>query len=132
MMNRAREKGYDKFTEMAQNIFRVVDTAKKMRSNINVFCLWHIEKSVDAFGNSVTKAKTQGKMFDQNITLEGLFTYVLITEIVRDDKGVTTHHFVTKNDGSTTVKTPKGMFEDKYIPNDLQFVLNKINEYENE
>lgn len=66
------------------------------------------------------------------ITVEGLFTYVLFTQRVKDDDGNMQYKFVTQSDGTTTAKTPLGCFEEAFIDNDLQFVFNKIDEYNNE
>lgn len=41
------------------------------------------------------------------------------------------HYFLTRNDGMSTVKAPKGMFADSRIPNDIQLVINAIEEYNN-
>lgn len=66
------------------------------------------------------------------ITLEGLFTYVLFTQIIKDPEGKIEHKFVTQSDGNTTAKTPMGCFEDFYIDNDLKFVIDKIDLYNEE
>lgn len=69
-------------------------------------------------------------MLDNIITLEGLFTYVLFSNIKIDLADNTIkHRFITQSDGTTTAKTPLGCFEDLYIDNDLQFVVDKINEF---
>lgn len=66
------------------------------------------------------------------ITIEGLFTYVLFTTRIKDDDGNMLYKFVTQSDGTTTAKTPMGCFESMYIDNDLQFVFNSIDKYNNE
>ena len=70
------------------------------------------------------KFKTIGKMLDENVTLEGLFTIVLKT-VVSDGK----YQFSTKNNGQDTVKTPMGLFDDALIENDLAAVDAAIREY---
>lgn len=67
-------------------------------------------------------------MLDSVITLEGLFTYVLFTKIVKDDSDNVQYKFVTNSDGTCTAKSPMEMF-DKLIDNDLKFVIDRINEY---
>lgn len=70
------------------------------------------------------------KLLDNAINIEGLFTYVLFTHVEFDeDTQRGTYSFVTNNDGTTTAKTPMDCFVDRLIPNDLQFVVDKINEY---
>lgn len=68
------------------------------------------------------------KLLDEKITIEGLFTVVLLTQIEKKENGVE-YGFTTQSDGTTTCKSPMGMFDMK-IPNDLQFVIDKMNEYE--
>lgn len=68
-------------------------------------------------------------MLDSVITLEGLFTYVLFTKIVKDDADNVQYKFVTNSDGTCTAKSPMGLFDTKLIDNDLKLVINKINEY---
>ena len=71
-------------------------------------------------------------MLDNMITLEGLFTYVLFTDLVKNVDGEIEHKFITQSDGTTTAKTPMGCFEDFYIDNDLQFVIEQIDKYNEE
>lgn len=127
-MDRALEKGFDKFSQIAQHFYLVLKEAINLRDNLKVFVLCHSENVGDAL-NPKFKIKTQGKMIDNMITVEGLFTYVLFTERVQNEEGKMEYKFVTNSDGSNTAKTPMGCFEDYYIDNDLQFVIDKINEY---
>lgn len=67
---------------------------------------------------------------DSTITLEGLFTYVLFTKVVRNDATDSIEYkFLTNSDGTCTAKTPMGLFNDKLIDNDLNLVINAIKEY---
>jgi hypothetical protein len=69
-------------------------------------------------------------MLDDKVTLEGLFTVVLFTDISKDQNtNELKYSFITQNDGSTTAKSPKGMFKDFMIPNDLSYVIKCIDEY---
>ena len=120
-MKRALEKGYDKFTQIASNAWSVIDLSLKLRDDLTVFFLSHSEENEQG----KTKCKTIGKMLDEKITLEGMFTMVLQT-CVKDGQ----YYFMTKNNGQNTVKSPMGMFESELIENDLQEVINKIKEYE--
>lgn len=121
-MRRAKEKGFDKFTEIGQNFYKLIDVANDMREDINVIFLQHIETS----DNGKIKAKTIGKLLDDKIGLEGRFTIVLITEV---EEGK--YYFRTQNNGNDTCKSPKGMFDELRIPNDLNLVIQKSNEYFN-
>ena len=127
-MDRAQEKSYDKFTQMAANFYAVLKGAMEMRDDLKVCVLTHAENIGDALNPSY-KIKTVGKMIDNMITLEGLFTYVLFTTLVRDGEGEVAHKFITQSDGTTTAKTPMGCFNEMLIDNDLQYVISKIDEY---
>jgi hypothetical protein len=70
-------------------------------------------------------------MIDNMITVEGLFTYVLFTTKRVNDNGEIEYKFITNSDGTNTAKTPMGCFTDLYIDNDLQYVFEKIDEYNN-
>lgn len=129
-MDRSGEKGYDKFTQMAQHFFSVLKESMGMRDNLKVFILCHSENTGDEI-NPNYKIKTLGKMIDNMITVEGLFTYVLFTERIQNDDGVMEYKFMTNSDGTTTAKTPMGCFDSHFIDNDLQLVFTKIDEYNN-
>jgi hypothetical protein len=127
-MEKALEKGYDKYSRLAKNMYDVLITPERLREDLTVIYLAH---SVDESGNGYvkTKMKTVGKMLDNAITIEGLFTVVLLAGNYKDENGI--HYvFLTQNDGTSTAKSPKGMFDSLSIPNDLQLVLDKIKKYE--
>lgn len=119
-MRRTQEKGFDKFTEIASHAWQVIMTAQSLPDDVIVYFLSHVQTG----DNGVTKAKTIGKMLDEKITVEGLFTIVLRTH-VEDGK----YSFSTQNNGSDTVKSPMGLFDQQYIDNDLNAVTEAVNSY---
>ncbi len=128
-MDKLQDKGFDKFTIMAKEFYTILNVAANLREDLKVFVFAHDENTGDAL-NPKRKFKTIGKLLDNSINLEGLFTYVLFTDVTRDENsGKSEYQFVTNNDGTTTAKTPMGCFEETLIPNDLQYVVQKINEY---
>lgn len=70
------------------------------------------------------------KLVDNALTLEGLFSIVLYGKILKKDDKLS-YGFETVNNGENTCKSPMGMFEEPFIPNDLQYVKERIAEYEN-
>lgn len=62
-------------------------------------------------------------MLDEKLTVEGLFSIVLLCQ----NDGIN-HQFITQSDGNTTAKSPMEMFE-KVIDNDLKIVDKAIREY---
>lgn len=119
---RAKETGFTKYNEIAQNFFDVMATAQGLRDDINVIFLHHTE-TVDG----KRKAKTIGKLIDNSLTVEGLFTIVLLADCRKAD-GKIEYYFTTNTDGSSTAKSPMGMFPSE-IPNDLQLVIDTIHKY---
>jgi hypothetical protein len=119
-MDRAHEKGYDKFTEMARHYYDVLVAATTLAAHKRVYLLSHTDTS----DTGQTKAKTIGKLLDEKITVEGLVTIVLRTHVINGQ-----YVFSTRNSGSDTVKTPLGMFEDEHIPNDLAEVDKSVAAY---
>ena len=130
-MDRAGDKGFDKFTQMAQHAYQVLKSAMNLRDDLYVVVSTHSENTGDRI-NPYYKMKTLGKMLDNTITLEGLFTYVFFTAIQRDDDGNPSYKFMTNSDGTTTGKSPMGLFNDLYIDNDLKLVIDRIEEYNSE
>ena len=128
--DRANEKGYDKFTQIAANLAQVAKMPKDLRDDLTVFFLTHSEDSTDINGNRKIKAKTIGKMIDNTLTLEGLFSIVLFGKVNKNDDGELEYGFETQNNGENTCKSPQGMFEDFFIPNNLQYVKDCIKKYE--
>ena len=129
-MARVDEKGYAKFTDIAKHAYGVLKSGMDLRDDLFVVIITHSENIGDNI-NPYNKIKTLGKMLDSVITLEGLFTYVLFTKVINDGETVQ-YKFLTNSDGSCTAKSPMGLFDDMLIDNDLDFVINKITEYNEE
>ena len=116
LFDRAYEKGYDKFVQMATNFRNLIHFINELEEEDKiVYFLHHTDTDVDGR----EKAKTIGKMLDEKLTVEGCFDIVLFCE---------DHKFFTQSNGQSTAKTPEDMFELE-IPNDLKFVDEKIREY---
>ena len=122
-MRKANQRGYDRFIEIAKDMFDILDIVSNLREDLYCFVMMHTE--TDSQGRS--KPKTVGKMIDQYICIEGKFTNVL-TAMVND--GV--YQFSTNYDGHNMSKTPLGLFSDLYIDNDLQYVKEQMTKYFNE
>ena len=119
---RAKETGYGKNIDLASNFKNLIQTViANTPSDVIVYFLHHTETLEDGR----IKAKTLGKMLDNQLTVEGLFSIVLLA--VRDESG---YHFITNSDGMTTAKSPFEMFE-QVIDNDLKMVDSTIREYWN-
>lgn len=119
-MRRAQEKGFDKFTEIGQSFWQLVHSVFSLPQDVTVYFLSHI----DTDENGRQKIKTIGKLLDEKITVEGMFTIVLKTS-VQDSH----YYFATQTDGRDTCKSPMGLFPAMYIDNDLKAVDSAIRAY---
>lgn len=117
LFDRSKEKGYDKFTDIAVNFRNLVHFVNDMPDEDKiVYFLHHSEADTDGR----EKAKTIGRMLDEKLTLEGCFDIVLYCQ---------DHKFYTQAEGMSTAKTPEDMFPSAEIPNDLKAVDDAIREY---
>ena len=122
LFDRAKEVGYGKYTDFALDFRNLVHNVNYLLpDDVVVYFLHHTETDPNT---GKVKAKTVGKMIDQYLTLEGCFDIVLLAEV--DSEG---HHFVTQSDGTTTAKSPEGMFPTVKIPNDLGIIDAAIRDY---
>ena len=122
LFDRAKETGYQKYTDMAVNFRNLIHNVNYLLpDDVIVYFLHHTETDPNT---GEVKAKTVGKMIDQYLTLEGCFDIVLFAEAVSEG-----HHFITQSDGYTTAKSPEGMFPGIKIPNDLKAVDEAIRAY---
>lgn len=119
-MRRTAETGYGKFTDIAKHAWEIINAAATLADDVRVYILSHT--TTDDAGT--TKIKTIGKMLDEKITVEGLFTIVLRTLVIDQQ-----YLFSTRNNGADTVKSPMGLFADERIENDLQAVDVAICDY---
>lgn len=118
---KAKETGYGKYTDMALHFYNLVQfVIRQTPPDTIVYFLHHTETDSNT---GKTKAKTMGKMLDNHLTVEGLFSIVLLC--FADGKR---HKFITQTDGMTTAKSPMEMFENE-IDNDLKAVDAAIRTY---
>ena len=120
LFGKVNEKGYDKFIQVAKDFYEMVHAVDECSDDTIVYFTMHCERSDDG---SKVKAKTAGKMIDNQLTLESLFTIVLYC--TTDGK---THQFITQSDGVITAKSPMEMFP-LAMENDLKAVDTAIREY---
>lgn len=121
LFDKAKDSGYSKFADIAihfRNLIHYIN--HQLPDDVIVYFLHHSETDSNT---GKIKAKTVGKMLDNQLTVEGCFSIVLLATA----EG-TEHYFTTQSDGYTTAKSPEGMFDLK-IPNDLKAVDTAIREY---
>lgn len=123
-MDRALESGWDKFSEMGVSVFDVIDTARRLRSDLIVVFLTHSAQK-EKSSHGLKGFKTIGNMIDKNIDLEGLFNLILFS--VSPEPGE--YRFLTETDGERIARTPMGMFNTPTIPNDLGAVVEEVQKH---
>lgn len=119
-MRRIQEKGWEKYNDIQGDFFNIIKRCEELSDDTIVYFLSHIQRDGDGYES----IKTIGKMLDEKITIEGMFTTVLKTH-VKDGS----YSFITQNSGFDTVKSPIGMFNSYAIDNDLKYVDTKIRSY---
>lgn len=121
-MRRSKEKGYDKWVDLASSVWDIVDSSYSYRDDLTIIFVCHTQTERTDDGFSFTRIKTSGKKLDK-ISLESKFTTVLISKAI-DGKYI----FETRANKSTA-KTPKGAFEQETIPNDITLVIEALKDY---
>ena len=112
---------FDLYNEIADTFYNLIKfAADELPNDMLIFVFMH--EDINDMGYS--KPKTIGKLLDDKVCIEGMFTIVL--KALKKDKE---YLFATNTDGLDVTKSPIGMFEDEYISNDLQLVADKIREY---
>lgn len=119
-MNKSSVKGYDKYNEMANNFFMLINAIKNLDGGKTVYLIMH--EDIDEFGN--VKPKTIGKLLDDKVNIQGMFTICIRSMF---DNG--NYIFRLKTNGQDCVKTPFGMFETDSMENDLKEFDKIVREY---
>lgn len=130
---KANQTGYSKFTELAMHMQQVLKAIQDCRDDMKVFLEYHVESRVTDSGATEYKPSTVGKMLDDQYNILENIDIVLFANPKIEDKtveyGFITNRTVDKNGAEIPAKSPMGMFEDLFIPNDLQLVADAIDKY---
>ena len=130
---KAQVAGYQKYTEFAVHMQQILKAIQELRDDIKVFMEYHVESNVSDSGVTEYKPSTVGKLLDSQYNILENVDIVLFAQPEIDDKtvnyGFLTNRTVDKNGADIPAKSPMGMFEDLFIPNDLALVAKTIDEY---
>lgn len=121
-MRRSKEKGYDKWMDLAACVWDLVCGAYELRDDLTIIFTAHTQTERDDSGYTFTRIKTSGKKLDK-IVLESKFTTVLITKVIDGQ------YFFETHANFSTAKTPLGAFDADEIPNDITEVLKVLEEF---
>ena len=135
-MKRAKEVGYTKFTEIAQHMQQIISAVQNMRDDIKVIMEYHVEGIQSDSGITEYKAATVGNLLDQKYNIFENVDIILFASPQFEDKnikyGFFTNRTIDREGAELPAKSPLGMFEELFIPNDLQYVAQHIDAYYNE
>ena len=131
--NRSKEKGYDKYNELADHFRKIIAEGNSLRSDITVFMMLHVEP-LEADGSVIGyKASTVGKLLDKMYNPLESVSITLFAQPKYDEKGKPEFGFWTHpmkvNGIEIPAKSPAEMFDEDFIPNSLQLVVDKMKEY---
>ena len=118
-MRRSKEKAYDKWVDLAQSVYNIVDYSNKMRDDLTVILIGHTQTSDDGFTCMLTNGRKLNK-----ICLESKMTTVLLSRI--NDNGEYVFETRAKN---STAKAPRGAFDVDEIPNDITLVIEALKDF---
>lgn len=121
-VRRMKEKSYDKWVDLAQCVWELLDSLYTLRDDLTVIVVCHSQTQKEDDGYTFTRIKTSGKKLDK-LNVESKLTTVLYA-VAKDGEYV----FQTKAKNSTA-KTPMGAFDAEEIPNDIVDVLKTLEEY---
>lgn len=130
---RAKETGYGKYTDIGLHTQQVIEACEKARQDLNIFLIYHSEEIQDNGSLIGYKVATVGKLLDQTYNPVEVVPIVLFSDVKFMEDGTPQYGFYTKRTkiGGVTIpaKSPDGMFDDNFIPNDLGLVIEKMNQY---
>ena len=119
-MSKSSIKGFDKYNEMGNNFFNLINGIKNIEGGKTVYLIMH--EDTDENGN--VKPKTIGKLLDDKVNIQGMFTVCIRSMF---DNG--NYIFRLKTNGQDCVKTPFGMFENDTMENDLKEFDKVVRDY---
>jgi len=130
---KANQTGYNKYTEFAMHMQQILKAIQNLRDDIKVFMEYHVESNVTDSGATEYKPSTVGKLLDSQYNILENIDIVLFASPQYEDKtinyGFYTNRTLDRVGAEIPAKSPFGMFEEMFIPNDLALVAKKIDDY---
>jgi len=121
--------GFAKWNKFGSDIQAAIfNLAKELRDDLTIVINHHTDPGDDG----IYRFRTSGKLLDKVIDPVSHFTYVLHTSVVSGDGGKMEYKFITNFDCAHQAKTPEGCFPDLFIDNDMKYVIEMIEAYEND
>lgn len=121
-VRRMKDKGYDKWVDLAQCVWELLDGLYLLRDDLTVIVVCHSQTQKEDDGYTFTRIKTSGKKLDK-LNVESKLTTVLHATVKDGQYLFQTHA------NNSTCKTPLGAFQEDEIPNNIVDVLKALEEY---
>ena len=121
-MRRCREKGYDKWTDLAQSVWNLVELPAMLREDLTVILVFHTQTERTEDGYERIRIKTNGRKVEKN-DIDSKFNW-LLRSLKQGDQYL---FEVTSHNSSS--RTPLDAFESDYIENDITKVIEAMKEY---
>lgn len=129
----ANQKNYEKYTAFAMHMQQILKAIQNLRDDMKVFMEYHVESTVTDAGATEYKPSTVGKLLDNQYNILENIDIVLFSSLTYEDKdvkyGFYTNRTLDRVGAEIPAKSPMGMFDELFIPNDLAYVAQKIDEY---
>jgi SpoU rRNA methylase family enzyme len=121
-------KGYDIWSNYSKMVRNAINACKNSKAIVVFTSIDDIVEILQPDGTSLSKRMIgyEGKELGKQGGIEPDFLVVLFTDIRKDSAGKIAYRFETNNDGVTTAKTPMGLFNERFIDNDLKLVIDAI------
>ena len=130
---KAQQAGYAKYTEFAMHMQQILKAIQDCREDMKVFMEYHVENSINDNGITEYKPSTVGKLLDAQYNIMENVDIILFAVPELNDKkveyGFYTNRSIDRFGSEIPAKSPMGMFDEIFIPNDLKYVAEKIDEY---
>ena len=121
-MRRCKERGYDKWMDLAQTIWSLVEIPGELREDLTVILIFHSQTEKTDDGYEEIRIKTNGRKTEKN-NIDSKFNW-LLRSVKQDGRYMleTTSH-------NSTSRTPLEAFTEDFIPNDIMAVIDVMREY---
>lgn len=116
---------FAKWGELASDVSKIIALGESFRDDLTIVYNGHTEMH----DTGVIGMLSPGKLLDKDIKPPSYFTYVLHALARQAEKSVE-YRFLTNKNGTHDAKTPKGCFNELYIPNDMKSIIATIRKYQ--
>lgn len=111
---------FELYNKLGDNFWNLLQFINRLVPEKIVYMMMHEDET----DSGSIKPKTIGKLLDDKVCIEGMFTIVLRC---KEESGK--HIFVTQSADGAVSKSPMGMFDTLTIDNDLKIVEKAVRDY---